>query len=60
MALILFYASEVISLKKSINPCSMHYVYSFYKYDASNTTDVLSSQAVILRAKEDEMSKRQM
>lgn len=38
----------------------MHYVYSFYKYDASNTTDVLSSQAVILRAKEDEMSKRQM
>lgn len=59
--LILFYDFEVIPfLKKSINPCSMHYVYSVYKYDTSNTTDVLSSQAVIHKAKEDEMSKRQM
>ena len=38
----------------------MHYIYSVYKYDTSNTTDVLSSQAVIPKAKEDEMSKRQM
>lgn len=37
----------------------MHCVYSVYKYDTSNTTDVLLSQAVITKAKEDEMSKRQ-
>lgn len=36
----------------------MHSIYS--KYDTSNITNVLSSQAVIPKAKEDEMTKRQM
>lgn len=59
--LILFYVSEVISSKKkSINPYSMHYIYSVWKYNTSNTTDILSSQEVIPKAKNDEISKRQM
>lgn len=38
----------------------MHYAYSVYKYDTSNITDVVSSQAIIPKGKEDEMTKRQM
>lgn len=38
----------------------MHYVYCVCKYDTSNITDVLSSWAVIPKAKEDEKTKRQM
>lgn len=57
--LTLFYVSE-INFFKEINKCLLHALRLLCKYDTSNITDVLSSQAVIPKAKEDEKTKRQM